>query len=173
MAKWFAGQGRNHADEAVLAAVRRQVSESGLADVRPEDTAAATLEDQPLVLTVRVPGLDAVRGRPEFQVGVDPEEPTDACLLGAWETWGYVLDVGVCGFIRPDPDRSPAGLAAGAVSWLQEQLRRPVQCAEWDLRRGKTKRVWRFADDGELLASDFGTGRLRRRRAPDRVAILR
>jgi hypothetical protein len=94
-AEWFAGRGRNAADEAVLAEIRRHVARTGLVDVRPEDTKGCAPKDQPLVLIVQVPGLQEVRGRPELQPGVDPEDRSAACLLGAWEIGGFVPDAGL------------------------------------------------------------------------------
>ena len=170
-ANWFAGRGRNAADEAVLAEIRRRVARVGLVDVRPEQTRASVTEDGALVLIVKVPGLEDVYGHPELQVGVEPsEDPVETCLIGAWETWGFVLDAGL--EILDYPDRSPAGLATGALHWLEEQLRRPVDCLEWDVWPRRTKRAWRFADD-ELLNWESGAGILRRRRDPDRVVRLR
>ena len=171
-AQWFPGRGRDAGEDAVLAEIRRQVARSGLADVGPERTAASVLTDQPLVLTVQVPGLARVPSRPELQVGLDPEEDTDACLLGAWETWGWVLDVGTRVLGSPN-GRSPAALATSARRWLEQQLARPVEHVQWDVRCGRARSAWRFADDGELLAQERGVDRLQRRRPPDRVTRLR
>jgi hypothetical protein len=170
--EWFSGHGRDARDEAVLVELRRQVSLAGLADVSAEDTRASVPPDQPLLLTVQVPGLREVRGAPELQVGVAPDEPTALCLVGLWETWGYVLD-GALEIFGPTLDQSAGSLASAALGWLEQQLRRPVERAEWSDWRTGTKRVWRFADDGEVLCVDRGVWRARRRRAPDRVVRLR
>lgn len=168
-AEWFAGYGRNAADEAVLAEIRRQVDQTGLVDVRPEGTKASVPEGQSLVLRVQAPGLEDVRSHPELQVGVEPSE--EICLVGAWETWGFVLDAGL--EILDYPARTPSGLATGALQWLGQELRRSIERHEWDVWPFRTRRLWRFADDDELLACDWGAGLLHRRRTPDRVLPVR
>ena len=83
----------------------------------------------------------------------------------------YVLERALKVF-GPTLDQSAAGCASGALDWLEQQFSRPVERAEQD-GWGRTKRVWRLADDGELLGAGRGIWRARRRRAADRVVRLR
>lgn len=163
--RWFRGSGRTDDDETYLAALRAVAVAGGLVDATPVDTALHVWKDA-LVATVRVPGAVLGRSGTTLQVAVDPKDPHR--MSCGCKTYGY-LDDGDAELDLAGVQRTPEGLGHHAGSWLGSQLRRPVEQLSWETWRG-VRGFLRFADDGELIASDFT--RLPRR-PPDRVLPLR
>lgn len=168
--EWFPGEGRNADDEAFLARLRARAADDGLVDAERESSWAGDAGGI-LAVCVRAPGLPMDGPAPMLQVGLDLGDPErGALLLGAWETWDYVLDVPRVIAIDDVP-HTPEGLADRAYEWLHAQLSRPVERREWKAFLGRPRSQWRFADDGEVIC--WTGSRLRRRGAPDRWEKVR
>lgn len=169
--RWFSGRGAGPEEDAVLGALRGLVESDGLPNVRREDTQASTRDDWPLVLSIQVPELRSARGAPGLQVGVVFDDD-QVQILGGWETHGFVLDSRV-DVLDLSPAREPRGVAAAVPGWIVTPLARPMVQDEWTTSNGTVRRAWRFADDSSQIEGDRGTGRLARRRPPDRIVRLR
>jgi hypothetical protein len=170
-AEWFPGEGRRADDEAFLARLRSRAGAEGLVDVVPESTWA--LEASGITAAcVRPPGLPVGRPAPVLQVGL-ARPARERILLGAWETWGYVLDLPeIIDITHVSP--TPEGLADRAFRWLVEQLGRPVERLEWTSGRWPPRIELRLRHPDEPLALQRSGWPFRRRRAaPNRVVRLR
>jgi hypothetical protein len=147
----------------------------GLADVRPEDTGTSIYANDAelwVVAWLDVPRLDAGDAQPQLQVGFDLSDPGLEPLVATWETHGYLLDAWRSWNLGARP-HTPAGMAARAFDWLEQQLQRPAELAEWRTWRGKSTRMWRPSDTGQSICCDFASWKLQDRRPADSVTRLR
>jgi hypothetical protein len=169
-ADWFPGEAHDATHEAFLAELRAQAQRAGLRDVRPQTTEVISAVDFPLVALVPVPQLPTAGAKPTLQIGFSTVDPGQPVLLGAWESWDYLLDVPEEIDTTGLPAESVA-LARRAHAWLLEQLDRPVEVRTWHRRWRRPRSKWVLADTGELITHDGGIRTPRR--PPDEVGRLR
>jgi hypothetical protein len=172
--EWFPGKGRNEDDEAFLARLRQRADDEGVGDALPEDTAVAEWwEDEDLVPCVEVRRLGTDEARPTIQACIQRWDEGEPRLVTAWETYGHLLDAQGLDPM-PTGELSPVGRADVVFNWLVDQLRRPVELWAWDSRWRRTARMWRLADDGNVICADPRAYQLvNRGRTPDRISRLR
>lgn len=169
---WFSGEGHDADHQAFLTRLRDRARHDGLEDAEPGDTQVliASPSTRDVVVGVRAPGLPTTGPEPLLQAGFARDDQGIPYLMGAWESFGFVLDPPT--FWEPaDPGASPSDLADRVFEWLTEQLRRPVELWEFPALLGRAQKHWRFADTGELLCRSGGW--FRRGRRPLQVLRVR
>lgn len=177
--QWFGDlPGRNEAETAFLAQLRREAGNWTVEGLSAGDTATIDI-GVPLYADVEVPGLAAL-GR-SLQIGFWTGGPW------AERSGGFILQ-GVWGDDHPlddysgnDPecltvvgvDARPEQHAAWAAEWLLRQLHRPVVREDWSRDGRVVASTWRLADTGTVLRRQGASSRRLLRRAPDQVTPVR
>lgn len=149
---------RAGAEAEFLDALRSHAS-SWKSDIQPDNTWTETL-DHPLAVGIRVPGLTGPTTTLWLIAHVDDNAPQG--LRGFWGDRGYIE-----GSEKHSPHeleirgirQTPQALARQAASWFEEQLLRPIDRGDFDVRYDSN---WTFTPS---------TRRRRRRRSPEDQAI--
>jgi hypothetical protein len=176
---WFGEEpGRNEAEAAFLAELRRETAGWHAYGLSPADTESYDI-GVPLYAEEEVPAMKTA-GR-MLQIGF--------WTGGPWaERSGGAILQGVWGDDHPlddhngnDPecltvtgvDVGPEQHARWAAAWIVRQLQRPVVREEWLRGQEVVATTWRFTDTGTVLRRQgLSLGRLLRR-DPDRVTKVR
>lgn len=144
---WFEGEGRTDAERRFLTVLRDRAQSWHQLDIAPDDTQAWT-DRADLYVHVDVADRDQHRIIGTLRVDLDGERVT-----GHWGAADF------CDTIDPSaPDSfgtpalgTPEEAAHRAASWLEEQLRRPIERREWRQGEGITRCVWVLADTDQTL----------------------
>jgi hypothetical protein len=169
---WFAGDWRSEDERRFLHALRMRAASWDIEGLKP--AASQTLGVMvTLIVVVEDPRLEGLDGLTSVQVGYrPPEAEVGVRLQGEWGD-DYLLDNG-----GDDTDLWVQGVAAEpedfaqmAASWMERQLRRPLERLAWlDGDRVVASRV-RLAEGGQTLVRE-GSWLRTIRRDPDQVTRL-
>lgn len=169
--EWFdAAEGRTDAEAAFVRVVNERARGWSAFGVTPQD-ANTIFENGKLVLWLDVCSPLAEHILRCLKVEFEPMR----LVMGDDETGqgGYPLDPA-----RPDVSvvlslTDPDALASAAADWFEHELKRPIECREWERSTFRHRR-WVLADSGrELTWWDSAHQRRGDLGPPDAVQVLR
>lgn len=168
---WFGGsEPRSEDEDRFLKHLRIRASGWSVPGLLPEASGCLAVLT-PLIVTVSHPALEGSFGLTELQVGYWSATSWGLKLEGEWgdgsllDNGGDDTDLHVQG-VQEDPEF----FAALAADWLEAQLLRPVERAEWLKGARVVAYRVRLAGGGQTLATQGSW--LRTRRSPNRTVAL-